>query len=390
MYNVSRSKIINTLGLLIIPILSSSAYAINKNDLPRYEVKREAKASPSRSKLIALLVNPDINQNYMPIASHRAQIMGSNLPENSLSAIKYVESMKAAEILELDIKITSDGIPYLMHDSYLQRTTNFVDTVVGDYADKSYGASSGEYSWQEIKKLYLKNVDSTYSNEHPVTFEEVLNWVRDNTDMLINLDINEPAVFNAVWSIVKKKDAFDVCIFKGRYNRNEFKSQYYDGLSESQKDKLIYFPIIPDPTVDYPNKAIDFYHHWEESTPKIAKGYEVGYKKDAPNSTFPIENKVLEVVTALRNDKRVRVHVFSAMPDNYLGRYIGNVNIDQCCNATVDSRGDLEYLLDPFEGVNTARGANGYIITDDAINLDRYLSLLGKRELEIDNKEALR
>lgn len=389
MYNVSRSKIINALGLLIISILGFSTYASNKNDFPRYEVKREAKASPSRSKLIALLVSPNVNQNYMPIASHRAQIMGSNLPENSLSAIKYVESMKAAEILELDIKITSDGIPYLMHDSYLQRTTNFVDTVVGDYADKSYGASSGKYSWQEIKKLYLKNVDSTYSNEHPATFEEVLNWVRDNTDMLINLDINEPAVFDAVWDIVKKNDAFDVCIFKGRYNRNEFKNNYYDRLNESQKDKLIYFPIIPDPTVDYPNKAINFYHQWEESIPKIAKGYEVGYKKDAPNSTFPIESKVLEVVAALRNDKRVRVHVFSAMPDNYLGRYIGNVNIDQCCNATVDSRGDLEYLLDPFEGLKTERGANGYIITDDAINLDRYLSLLGKRELKVDNKETL-
>lgn len=390
MYNVSRSKIINALGLLIISILGFSTYASNKNDFPRYEVKREAKASPSRSKLIALLVSPNVNQNYMPIASHRAQIMGSNLPENSLSAIKYVESMKAAEILELDIKITSDGIPYLMHDSYLQRTTNFVDTVVGDYADKSYGASSGKYSWQEIKKLYLKNVDSTYSNEHPATFEEVLNWVRDNTDMLINLDINEPAVFDAVWNIVKNKDAFDVCIFKGRYNRNEFKNKYYDGLSENQKDKLIYFPIIPDPTPDYPSKAIDFYNHWEEGVPKIAKGYEVGYKKDAPNATFPIERKVLEVVTAMRNDKRVRVHVFSAMPDNYLGRYIGNVNIDQCCNATVDSRGDLEYLLDPFEGSKTERGANGYIITDDAINLDRYLSLLGKRELEVDNKETLR
>ncbi|WP_368908611.1 glycerophosphodiester phosphodiesterase family protein [Serratia marcescens] len=389
MCNLSMMGKMSAVGYLILSILGSFAYAKSDNILIRDEARRGAKASPPRGTLIELLITPDVNSNYIPIAAHRAQIMGSNLPENSLSAIKHVKDLDAAEILELDIKITSDGIPYLMHDSYLQRTTNFVDTVVGDYAAKEYGLSSGKYSWQEITKLYLKNVDGTNSSEHPVAFEDVLIWVRDNTNMLINLDINEPAVFDAVWKIVRDRDAFDVCIFKGRHNREEFKSKYYDGLSPVQKEKLIYFPIIPDPTKDYPNKAIDFYNHWESDIVKVAKGYEIGYKKDVPNSSFPVESKVLEVLSAIRKDKRVRVHVFSAMPDNYQGRYIGNVNIDQCCNATVDSRGDLEYLFDPFDKLNMEKGVNGYIITDDAINLEKYLSILGKRELKIDKLREL-
>lgn len=53
--------------------------------------------------------------------------------------------------------------------------------------------------------------------------------------MLINLDINEQAVFDAVWDVVKSRDAFDICIFKGRYNKNEFRSFYYNSLNSMQK-----------------------------------------------------------------------------------------------------------------------------------------------------------
>ncbi|HGM6834282.1 TPA: glycerophosphodiester phosphodiesterase family protein [Serratia marcescens] len=378
MYKISTVMVI--VSQIIIFTLGGGAYAYSsESPVSTNRIKKEKAFSPNRSDLTALLIRPDVRPNFIPIASHRAQIMGSNLPENSLSAIQYVNKIDAAEILELDIKITSDGIPYLMHDSYLQRTTNFVDVTVGDYGDKSYGASSGQYSWRQIRELYLKNIDGTYSEEHPVAFEDVLVWVRDNTNMLINLDINEQAVFDAVWNVVKSRDAFDVCIFKGRYNKDEFRSLYFDRLTSMQKGKLIYFPIIPEPTANAPTKPIDFYNLWEGGVDKIAKGYEVGYKKDAPNAKFPIESEILKVVTAIRQQNRVRVHVFSAMPDNYLGRYIGNVNIDQCCNATVDSRGDLEYLLDPFGKKDMSKGVNGYIITDDAVTLYHYLSILGKR-----------
>ncbi len=379
MCKLSVPKIMGTAGV-IASLLGAFAHADDSNALFMQELTRDT-YSPSRKELISLLISPNVSKNYIPIASHRAQVMGDNLPENSLSAIKNVNGLKKTEILELDIKITSDGVPYLMHDSYLQRTTNFVDTVVGDYADKEYGASSGKYTWKDIHKLYLKNVDGTYTNESPVTFEEVLIWVGDKTEMLINLDINEDAVFRSVWEMVKKHDAFEFCIFKGRYEKKVFKEKYYDSLSDKQKESLIYFPMIPDPTEALPEKSMSFYKDWEKGGEAISKGYEVGYKKDSPNASFPVEKKILEVVSEIRKDNRVRVHVFSAMPDNYLGRYIGNVNIDQCCNAGIDSRGDLDYLLDPLKQSNLENGANGYIITDDPVNLDRYLYLLGKRNL---------
>ena len=55
------------------------------------------------------------------IASHRGQ--WREYPENSIGAIK--EAIKdGADIVEIDVHLTADGVPVLMHDSTVDRTTN--------------------------------------------------------------------------------------------------------------------------------------------------------------------------------------------------------------------------------------------------------------------------
>ncbi len=43
-------------------------------------------------------------------------------PENTFSALK--EGMKCADFVEIDIRLTKDGIPVILHDSTLDRTTD--------------------------------------------------------------------------------------------------------------------------------------------------------------------------------------------------------------------------------------------------------------------------
>ncbi|OLF55637.1 hypothetical protein BTN82_06745 [Pseudomonas chlororaphis] len=298
-----------------------------------------------------------------------------------MSAIKNVAIHSPVEIIELDIKTSRDHIPYLMHDNYLQRTTNFVDNNPGIPDDQDYGKSVLQYPESMLKALFLKLPDFSLTTESPPTFREALLWVKKNTQLLINIDINDDAVFQDVWNVVKEENAFDVCIFKGGYSYSEFKTRFYDTLTDEQKNKLIYFPIIPGSTESNQDKSLNFYHDWEKQPLQIAKGYEVGYRKDSPGAKFSNEAALLNVVSDVRKVNRVRVNVFSTLPDTYEGRYRGNVNINQCCNAVFDSRGDWQYLLDPQNTHTLDKGVNGYIITDDPATLDMYLSGVGRRDL---------
>ncbi len=55
------------------------------------------------------------------IAAHRGGHLSA--PENSLAAIDEAVT-EGADIIELDVKVSSDGVPYLMHDQTVNRTTD--------------------------------------------------------------------------------------------------------------------------------------------------------------------------------------------------------------------------------------------------------------------------
>ncbi len=77
------------------------------------------------------------------IASHRGGHLKA--PENSLAAIE--EAVAAgADVVETDVQVSADGVPFILHDQKLDRTTNGT----GRAADKTYA---------ELRKLRLKGSD---------------------------------------------------------------------------------------------------------------------------------------------------------------------------------------------------------------------------------------
>jgi len=110
------------------------------------------------------------NSEYVVVAAHRAS--HNDYPENSVSAIKRAIKL-GVDIVELDVKTTKDGIPVLMHDGTVDRTTNGTGKVE-------------DYTLSELKALSLKMPDGTITEETIPTFEEALRVIHGN--IMVDID----------------------------------------------------------------------------------------------------------------------------------------------------------------------------------------------------------
>lgn len=158
--------------------------------------------------------NPE--SEYVMVAAHRAA--HKIHPENSLPAIQRAIDL-GVDIIELDVKVSTDGIPFLMHDGTINRTTN--------------GTGDGEdYSMEELKQFRLKNGDGTLSNKTIPTFEEALNITRGKA--MVDIDIKTSHVKQINDVVQKTKTVKQVFYFDNDY----------DGLKEvrAMESKSIFMP----------------------------------------------------------------------------------------------------------------------------------------------------
>ncbi|MBE6664198.1 MAG: hypothetical protein E7602_06845 [Ruminococcaceae bacterium] len=111
------------------------------------------------------------NENRMTVAGHRGD--SYNYYENTISAFKGAIA-SSADMIETDVRLTSDLVPILMHDEKVDRTTN----------GKGYVK---DMTYLEIREL---NAGDSISYEKVPTLEELLALVKD-TNITLNLEIKE-------------------------------------------------------------------------------------------------------------------------------------------------------------------------------------------------------
>ena len=92
--------------------------------------------------------------------------------ENSIEGLENVLKQMPA-MFEIDPRLTKDSVIVLMHDATLDRTTNGSGKV-------------SDYTWDELKKLRLKDHNGNITNSRIPTLEEMIEWSRGKT--IINLD----------------------------------------------------------------------------------------------------------------------------------------------------------------------------------------------------------
>ncbi|MCQ9633442.1 glycerophosphodiester phosphodiesterase family protein [Chryseobacterium sp. WG14] len=328
-------------------------------------------ARPSVDLLRATLLNGNKNPGYVFLALHRAAWIDGT-PENSILAVSKAANNRNVDMIEIDLKTSKDGKVYLMHDDYLQRTTNFLDLYPNKYGTgkDNYGKAS-EYSWDELSRLRLKNEEKTYTNEKIPLLQEAIT-VALGAGVFLQLDINDDRTFQEAMKVVQAANAFSIVMFKGNKTPNQF-TPFFNQLTEAQKKQIIFAPFVkidstPDGTTTAdPMKFYEQWESWRRSNPTytgVAGLYEMVFKTPADTGLFLVAEKI--------RAGGKRTGTFSAQPEYYRGRYIGNVNINQCCANTPenDRRGDFDFILAPNNNRNA--GINGYIITDEVTTFLEY------------------
>ena len=134
---------------------------------------------------------------YPRWVAHRGA--GRLAPENTLAAFR-LGAQYGYRMFECDAKLSADGLPFLMHDATLDRTTN-ARAVFGP-APSNIG---GDHPWSELAKLDAGGWHSrAYAGEPLPTLESVSRFCMDN-GCFINVEIKPtPSTERATGEVVAR------------------------------------------------------------------------------------------------------------------------------------------------------------------------------------------
>lgn len=118
---------------------------------------------------------------YPRWVAHRGA--GTLAPENTLAALR-VGAGYGYRMFECDVKISADGIPFLMHDTSLERSTN-VRALFGPDAS----TVGGDHSWGQLSQLDAGSWHSrSFAGEPLATLQAVAAFCQHNA-YLLNIEI---------------------------------------------------------------------------------------------------------------------------------------------------------------------------------------------------------
>lgn len=183
-------------------------------DTARYSLETKDRVSVVRQKLF------DRDMSSVLVVAHRGD--WRNFPENSIAAIESAIEM-GADVVEVDVQRTKDGVLILMHDQTLNRTTTGRGRV-------------DETTWEEIQKLYLRNGAAIRTMHKVPSLEEALLYSRDR--VMLNLD-KADRFFDQVYDLLVETGTTHQIIMKGTRSIEQVYELYGDYL-----DDVIYMPIV--------------------------------------------------------------------------------------------------------------------------------------------------
>ncbi|SKC83283.1 glycerophosphodiester phosphodiesterase family protein [Ohtaekwangia koreensis] len=155
-------------------------------------------------------------KDLVAVCAHRGYWRERGVPENSLAAIQRAVNV-GIETIELDIKLSSDGVPVLMHDVTLGRITNAPQV----FPSKGNNPPVNWCTNGDLQKLRLKDRYGSLTNEHLPTLWQALEYIKNQRlSVVIVLDIKDRQATRACWDVVKwaknywGTPAYDWVIFK--------------------------------------------------------------------------------------------------------------------------------------------------------------------------------
>jgi glycerophosphoryl diester phosphodiesterase len=160
-----------------------------------------------------------MNPNALVVA-HRGD--WRHAPENSLQAIKNSIDM-GADMVEIDVRLTKDGIPVLMHDETIDRTTTGKGKV-------------SEWTLSDLKTLNLRN-GANHPTHHTIpTLEEAMIIAKGK--ILVNLD-KCYGFFDNIYPILESTGTTHQVLMKGKVTWEECQKDFGPRLND-----IMFMPII--------------------------------------------------------------------------------------------------------------------------------------------------
>jgi glycerophosphoryl diester phosphodiesterase len=147
-------------------------------------------------------VNPLLDLEARPVIAHRGA--SAYAPENTIPSFELAVR-QGADALELDVRLSRDGAPVVIHDATLDRTTDLDGPVRGRTLAELRAADAGfRFTTDRGRSFPFRRGDARIP-----TLAEVL-WTFTETPVMI--EVKEPEVQEAVRRVLLDEDATERCV----------------------------------------------------------------------------------------------------------------------------------------------------------------------------------
>ena len=223
---------------------------------------RPASAPASRAEgIVAEIHNP--SSRKVLVACHRGD--WRNYPENSLAAIESVIGM-GADIVEIDLALTSDSVLVVCHDRTLNRTTTGKGLIA-------------EIPYDSVQRCFLKSGHGVATSHRMPTLREALELCKDR--IVVNIDKGYQ-YYDLVQRLSEELGVTGQLLIKGKSPVADVAAKF-----SRYEHNMMYMPIID---ILKPKGQALFAEYREKGIVPLA--YEICWDRPAPE----VETCMREVV----------------------------------------------------------------------------------------------
>ncbi|WWD16431.1 hypothetical protein CI109_100857 [Kwoniella shandongensis] len=144
------------------------------------------------------------------LSAHRGYKWGGTA-ENSKAALRKAVA-EGFICVEVDVRMTSDNVPVIVHDATIGRVTNIAEhlgrsDVYSPFTGKGYNPQVSQTPWYGLKEnLTLKEEHGHLVDEGVLTYEAMLDFIKDEgLDLIIFMDIKDKAAIPIMYDITKRR-----------------------------------------------------------------------------------------------------------------------------------------------------------------------------------------
>jgi glycerophosphoryl diester phosphodiesterase len=154
------------------------------------------------------MYNPLLDLTGRPVIAHRGA--SGHAPENTLPAFELAIT-QGADAIELDVRLTADGVPVVLHDSVLDRTTD----------------GRGPVSAVTLADLHQVDAGARFTPDRGRTYPfrgagfrvpELREVLRGFPEIALLVELKEPQAQEAVRRIILEEGAVERCVLASEHH----------------------------------------------------------------------------------------------------------------------------------------------------------------------------